>query len=297
MSRARAWSLRALRGTSVALAAALSGCTGMFFQPSRELLLKPEDTGAVYEAVSFTSSDGTRLTGLFFPARRSPAVGTVVHFHGNAENMTTHFLFASWLVDYGFNVFAFDYRGYGASEGKPELKGAIEDGKAAIAYARSRKGVEPERLVVFAQSLGGALAVASLAEMPGPVVRAVALDSTFASYSGVAQDKIAGLLVLWPIQWPLARLLFSSRYNPARLIDRLPRVPLLFVHGTADRVVPYREGMALFARAPEPKELWRVAGGGHTDAFARRAGSYRPKLAEFFRKALDHPPAGTVSAP
>lgn len=272
-------------------AAALAGCTGIFFQPSRRLFLKPEDFGAIYETVRFASADGTRLTGLFFPARRTPATGTVVHFHGNAENMTTHFLFSSWLVDYGFHVLVFDYRGYGASEGRSSLRGAIEDGRAAIAYARSREDVDPKRVVVFAQSLGGALAIASLAGMPEPGIRALALESTFSSYSGVAQDKMARLLILWPLQWPLSRLLFSTAYHPSLLVGRLPRVPLLFVHGTADRVVPYRESAGLFARASEPKELWTVEGGDHTEAFIRRAARYRPMLAEFFRKAIDSAPA------
>ncbi len=272
----------------------LTGCTGLFFYPTRTRYINPEDLGAIYEMTRFPTETGESLGGMFFPARRKPALGTVVHFHGNAQNMSAHFTFAYWLVNHGFNVFVFDYRGYGISEGKPGVKRAVQDGVAAIRYVRARKDVAADRVVVFAQSLGGAIAIAALAQMKEPPVRALAIDSSFSSYSTVAQDKLGKLWPTWPLQWPLSRLLFSTRWHPKRHVAGLPKMPLLFIHGTADRVIPYREGQRLFERANEPKEFWTIENGRHTDAFTRHGAVYRKRLAAFFKKSLER---GPVPAP
>jgi fermentation-respiration switch protein FrsA (DUF1100 family) len=260
------------------------GCTRIFLQPSTQLFYKPEKFGIAYEAVEFPSSDGTKLTGLFFPSSGT-ARGTVVHFHGNAQNMTTHFFFSQWLTGYGFNVLAFDYRGYGASGGRKSIRGSIRDGQAALRYIQTRSDVDGERVFVFAQSMGGAIAIPAIAKMTAPRVKAIAVEASFSSYSRVARDKMRQIWVTWPLQWPLSGL-FLTWNNPARYLNRLPKVPLVFIHGDADVVVPFAESQRLFALAQEPKEFWQVIGGGHTEAFVTQRAKYRPKLAEFFANAL-----------
>ena len=163
--------------------------------------------GAKWEEVRFNSADGTELTGLWFPAKSIAPKGVIIHFHGNGENMTSHFLFVYWLALEGYDVFTFDYRGYGASAGDKSLSGAVEDGAAALRCARSRAGGAKERLIVVGQSLGGALALAALEREGGEGVRGLILDSTFASYREVAQDKLRQWWLTWPLQWPLSRLL------------------------------------------------------------------------------------------
>ena len=132
----------------------LTGCVqSMFYYPDRVRYETPKALGLRYEAVQFQSGDGTRLSGWFIPAadRQSPkdAKGTVVHFHGNAQNMSSHWRFVAWLPAQDFNVFVFDYRGYGESEGKPEPKGVFEDSNAALDHVRSRPDVDPERLLLI----------------------------------------------------------------------------------------------------------------------------------------------------
>ncbi len=212
------------------------------------------------------------------------AKGVVIQFHGNAENMTSHFLAVYWLALEGWDVLAFDYRGYGASGGQKSLSGSVEDGRAALAYARAKAPGLP--LVVIGQSLGGAIALAALDGDGGEGLRALVLDSTFSSYRRIAREKLAAHGLTWAFQWPLSRLLFSDRYAPDRLVARRKRVPLLMLHSPDDPVVPYAEGRRLFALAPEPKEFWDVPGAGHTQAFGRQGAEFRPRLLKFLDDAL-----------
>ena len=275
-----------MRTPALLLLLSFVGCTSLFFQPTRRFYVSPEEFKLKYEAVRFPSQDGTALTGLFLHASTAPVRGTVIQFHGNGENMTSHYVYAAWLTAGGYNVFAFDYRGYGASEGVPGLKGAVADGIAAIDYVMGRRDVDPARVAVWGQSLGGALAVAALGSRRGPAVRALVLESAFDSYRGVAQDVLSRNWLTWALRWPLSRLLISDRYRPARFAASLPPCRILVIHGEADRVVPYRFGERLFARLPEPKEFWRVERARHLDVFGDYGAIYRPRLKDFLDRAL-----------
>ena len=272
-----------IRGV-VLVAATLCGCTNLFLQPDRAFHLDPDRVGAKWELARFMSADGTPLTGLWFPTTKLPAKGVVVQFHGNGANMTSHFLYVYWLALEGWDVFAFDYRGYGGSGGKKSLSGSVADGAAALAYARAKAPGLP--LIVIGQSLGGALALAALDRDGGEGLRALVLDSPFSSYERIAQQKLALLWLTRPLQWPLSRLLISDRFAPDRFIVRRKRAPLLILHAAGDPVVPYAEGRRLYTLAPEPKEFWDVPGTGHTEALGLQGTQFRPRLLKFLDDAL-----------
>ncbi|MFA6093487.1 MAG: alpha/beta hydrolase [Elusimicrobiota bacterium] len=272
-----------MRRPFLPLLLAFAGCTNVFLQPDRADYL-PKSGDMPWERVSFTSRDGTPLAGLWLPAAKVPSKGVIVHFHGNAENMTTHFLYVRWLAEEGWDVLAFDYRGYGASGGEKALRGSVQDGAAALAYARGKAAGKP--LIVFGQSLGGALALASLSVDGGENVRAVVLDSTFSSYRRVAREKLSRLRLTWPLQWPLSLALISDRWAPTKLAARRRPVPLLMLHARGDPVVPYAEGRRLYDRAAGPKEFWDVPGRGHTEAFSRYRAEFRPRLLNFLNDSL-----------
>ncbi len=263
------------------------GCVGrMFYQPDRTSYGTPSRYGLKYEEVTFRSKDGTKLTGWFIPAVGAPR-GTVIHFHGNAQNMSAHFAFVSWLPAAGFNLFVFDYRGYGQSEGKPDRRGLFEDSVAAITCVQARKDVDRDRLLVLGQSLGGANAIAAVGANSFKGIRAVAIESAFASYRGIVRDKIGGMPLLSLLKWPLSYLLIGDSYSPDRVVRAIAPVPLLLIYGTADGIVPYHHGQDLFDRAQEPKQFWTIEHGGHTEAFVEESSGYRQKLVNFFDAALD----------
>lgn len=263
--------------------AGCSGCSGVFLQPDRRLHAKPEQVGAKWEEARFASADGTPLTGLWLSARPGPGKGVLVQFHGNGENMTSHFLYVWWLTLEGWDVLAFDYRGYGASGGKKSLAGSVEDGVAALRYAREKAAGRP--LAVVGQSLGGALALASLEKDGGEGVKALVLDSTFASYRAIAREKLGLLWLTWPLRHPLS-LLVGDSLAAERFARRRKPVPLLFFHGEGDPVVPLHHGRRLFDAAAGPKEFVAVPGSGHTEALGARRAEFKDRLVAFLDGAL-----------
>lgn len=252
------------------------GCTRLFFQPTRHIHSDPAELGYRYEAIKFESLDGTPLTGLFFPPDGEPRA-TVVHFHGNAQNMTSHYPYSAWLAKEGYNVFIFDYRGYGASGGKATLAGLVMDGRAALAHALKLPGADPGRIIVFGQSLGGAVAATAVAES-GFKPAALILEGTFYSYRGVASAILRGRWFTWPFAW-LPALGVTGRRPPSESIGAIG-CPKIFIHSEKDPVVPYAQGAKLFAAAAEPKTLWKTPS-GHTDAFGAHGAEFRPRLLEF----------------
>jgi len=257
------------------------GCLdGAFYYPDRVLYDTPTRLGLNFRNVSFASSDGTRLSGWFIPAQGydnpKDAKATIIHFHGNAQNMSSHWMFVSWLPRRGFNVFVFDYRGYGNSQGRPEPKGIFEDSHSALNYVRSLQDVDPERLIIFGQSLGGTIAIAVVGSGNRAGVKAVAIESTFYSYSSIANDKFSG-----------AGFLVDNTYSAEKYIARIAPIPLLLIHGTSDPVIPYAHSLELFAKAREPKTLITVESGGHTEALTSRFGSkYQDALTNFFETSI-----------
>jgi len=266
------------------LALGLAGCSDLIFHPTRELVLTPDQIGLAYEDVRFEADDGVALHGWFLPAV-GDAHGSVLFLHGNAQNISTHIASVAWLPEEGFDVFLFDYRGYGRSEGEPDLDGLHRDFDAALTTLLDRPDVAPERVAVFGQSLGGAVAITGLARSPKRArLAALVVEGGFTGYRALARETLADFWLTWPFQWPLA-LTIDDRYRPIEAIAELRELPVLIIHGEADQVVPVHHGIALFEAAHEPKTLWLVPGAGHIEALAHE--QPRAELARYLRRRFE----------
>lgn len=243
-----------------------------FYFPDRIRYDSPARAGLGFETVTFLSTDGTRLVGWFIPAVTSNAArGTVIHMHGNAQNMSAHWAYAEWLPAHGFNLFVFDYRGYGDSLGRPDPEGIFRDAVAALDYVRSRQDIDPHALYVFGQSLGGMLAIAATAARPQGV-RAVLAEAPVHSYTAWAED-----------QMPQLELAVEDTYCASTHIHHLGDIPLLLLHSQQDRVVPYAHSEQLLQAASGPARLLTIANGEHNDAMTERHGTrYQDVLLAFF---------------
>lgn len=259
---------------------ALSGCTGMFFMPMERLVRTPADIDLKYRDVEFHSSDGTLLHGWWLPAKGT-AQGTILFLHGNAENISTHIGSVHWLPEQGYNVFLFDYRGYGRSQGASEIAGVLRDTESAIATALEMTGDGTGQIIVFGQSLGGAIATYAVAHSGHrDRIKALIVESGFSSYRQIAREKLGSFWLTWPLQYPLSWTV-TDRYNPIDAVAAIAPIPLLLVYGKEDPIVPLHHGQQLFAAAREPKQLWLMPDGRHITTFA--APPQRQRLLDYLK--------------
>ena len=223
------------------------------FFPERELQGDPSDVGLAFTEVSFPATDGVMLHGWLVPGPREI---TWLWFHGNAGNIS-HRLDNLLRIHHrlGVNVFLFDYRGYGRSEGRPSEKGTYADAEGAFRHLTSRPDVDSNKIVLFGRSLGCALAV-DLATRHEP--NGLILESPFTSVADLANRAIPFL--------PLG-FLVRTKYNSLSKIGNVS-VPLLVLHGNADEVVPLELATRLFEAANQPKTFYTIVGAGHNNTYA-----------------------------
>ncbi len=265
------------RSGLVRVAEALLGKNGgnqLFYFPTRDEPATPKTWGHAYRETVFRSKDGTRLNGWWVPAQ-GRAKATVVFSHGNTGSMGHHLGFCMWLVAEGYNVFLYDYRGFGKSDGVVSRRGLIDDVRAALEHAGRLHGANP-KLVSMGHSLGGAKSIVSVAEGPVPGLCAVVSDAAFSSYQAMAR-KIAG---------ETGVNMVSDELAPKDYIAKLAPLPLLVIHGTEDAVVPYRQGADLFAAARQPKTFFPVKGAGHGNALTLNNHTHRKKMLEWLDSKL-----------
>lgn len=246
--------MRARRApATLALLVALSGCRsmieGMIFFPDRHVGNPPP--GA--EDVWIRTADGVRLHA--WRARGSAPRAALVWSHGNGGNIGGRASVLTALAARGLDVLAYDYRGYGKSEGTPTEDGSYRDAEAAF-DALVASGVPASRIVCFGESLGGAVSIHLAMRRP---CAAVAVVSTFTTLRDVARIHYG----------PLAALV-GGRYDSLSRVASIG-VPFFAAHGDRDEIVPYALGERLFAAANEPKRFLRVPGAFHNDVFTSRA--------------------------
>ena len=258
-----------------------SGCTYLFFKPSKIFVTNSEVQKYSPRDVYFKSPDGLTLHGWYFRAREER--GSVLICHGNVENLSTHVKLDLWLIDGGYNVFIFDYRGYGRSEGAPDVQGINKDAEAALEtllFTLPRE--KHDKVVIFGKSLGGAVAVYTVANSPyKDRVKALILDSVFSSYRMIAREKIAESVIGWPFQYPLS-FLVNDDFSPKKFIRNVAPVPMVIIHGKYDEIVPEHHGRILYNEALPPKEFWELTIPGHVQAQADE--NMRIKILDYIGK-------------
>ena len=265
---------------SVAACLMLAACESLLFYPESQLAGDPGRLGLSYRELSIDTTDGLALHGWFLPAEPDRDTGcSILFLHGNAGNVSTHLPIVAWLPAAGYGVLIFDYRGYGRSQGTPSLSGLQRDFDAALGALLSKGEIAPENVIVFGQSLGGAVAVTALAASPRRhEIKALVIEGAPSDYRGITREKLAAVWLTWPLQWPLAQIM-TDDFRPAEAIVEISPTPVLVIHGQADRIVPPHHGEALFEAAGEPKALWQLEGGRHIAALNEE--EHRRALVQF----------------
>ena len=275
---------------ALALAALAVGGCGELAQKERELTFRvvPGDASwysglpeGVHEMdIALAADDGgtQRLHAWWWPAARDDAPA-VLYFHGSRWNLTGQLFRIRQLHDFGFSVLAVDYRGFGKSDGGvPSEQSVYEDARAA--WQRFAALVpDPRRRIVYGHSLGGAVAVDLAAWLDRHAdgiepVRGLVIESSFTSLADVAKAMSYSWL---PVQWIL-----SQKFDSLQKIGEV-RMPVLFVHGAADRFIPARFSHALYDAARAPKRLLIVDGATHNNSMRVAPDAYREALFALFR--------------
>jgi pimeloyl-ACP methyl ester carboxylesterase len=203
----------------------------------------PALLGIPYEEISVSDPQEPALHGWFLPAKDF-AKGTIIFLHGNGGNISTHWMSAGWLPEHHYNVVAIDYRGYGLSGGSTDIDQIHRDLGRMVAYVKSRKNLDPEKLILFGQSIGATMAL-YLSATPEyrDAFKAIVADSPFSSYRKIAREKLAGHWLTRLVSWPLG-FLVNEEYSPIRFTSRIS-VPTLVLSCGKDQTVPSKHTFEL----------------------------------------------------
>lgn len=243
------------------LLAPLAGCSSIFFYPTSKHTMLPSDIGLPFRSVNLVAEDGVRTHAWYLyalVADSSDRKGVIYYLHGNAENISTHLANVWWLPAQGYDVFMLDYRGFGHSEGHPDVRGALSDIQAGHVWLQ--KNVSPKTpLFILGQSLGGSLAIYHVATNNTSHFNAVVIDAAFTRYSDIVRNVASRSWLTWPIQYPLSWLI-DRNHDPIDYIAHISPTPLLIIHSKQDQIIPYSFGNALFAKAKHPKQFVATQG-------------------------------------
>lgn len=236
--------------------------------PGRILVPPPAELGLSVERAEIRTDDGLTLVSWLMRSERPDAPWLLI-CHGNGGNISDAgrpFHYAG-LRALGLHLLAFDYRGYGESEGVPTEAGLYRDAEAAYRLLRDSLQVPADRIFVFGHSLGSAVAVDLASRVPAA---GLILDGALTSVIDRGQE----IYPFIPVRW-----IAASRYASIDKIGALA-VPKLFLHAEGDDIVPIAHGRRLFAAAPPPKRFVALAG-GHGDAFEVDSASYYGAIGRF----------------
>jgi len=272
-----------LPATALALLAYFATCIYMYeeqryyvFQPSPVLQTTPDRVGMQYEEVHIPSGSGSErgeMYGWWIPAEQ-PNAPAILYLHGNDVNISgvQDIAHAYRLHSMGYNLLMMDYRGYGKSTGgEPSEAKVYEDAEAAWAYLVKRVG-SPKRIFIYGHSLGGAIAI-DLA-VHHPEAAGLIAESTFTNMTDMGKREYKYL----PVEW-----LLNQRFESLDKVGQL-KMPVLYIHGTKDKLIPYKMSEALFEKSPQPKYLTLIEGGGHGSSSILGWVEYRDAFTTFVKK-------------
>jgi len=240
------------------------GCSSSFLlYPDRQTYASPAKSGFKVQESMLASTDGTKIHTLYMQHpdhSTNPIKHIVLQFHGNGQNLSSHFFSSVWLLQMGLPVYIFDYRGYGKSEGEKSISGTIEDCQMMFRFALEKAKQNDAKLILYGQSLGTSLIQVILQNISiedQKYISLIIFDGGFLSYRQVAKDAISIVL------YPLALLLLSDAPHPEKFKNPA-NIPVLIIHGEQDDVIHARHAHELHKHYQGSK-LMMFPDTGHVD--------------------------------
>jgi len=240
----------------------------LLYFPFKEIAATPAAIQLAFEELRLTTEDGQTLAAWWIPAGKERAV--LFFCHGNAGNISHRLDSIDIFIRLGLSVLLFDYRGYGGSTGRPSEDGTYRDAEAVWRYLVEVQKKEPEKIILFGESLGGAVAaeIASRHTEGGLII--------MSSFTSIPELE-GGLYPFFPVKW-----LSKFRYATIDKISSI-KAPKLIIHSPNDEIIPFAQGQALYEKAAEPKQFLRIKG-GHNEGFLVSGKLYEQGLDDFISK-------------
>ena len=238
-----------------------------FFSDKMIFLPQPSSYQDNSQIRKLTTKDGVTISAVYLP--NPQAKFTILYSHGNAEDLGEILFVLEELRNLGFAVFAYDYRGYGTSQGNPTERTVYKDIDAAYNYLTENLGVSPEKIILYGRSVGGGPSVDLASREP---VGGLILENTF-----VSTFRVVTQVTLFPF----------DKFNNIAKIKKV-RSPVLVMYGKADTVIPFWHGEKLFAAANEPKMFLAIETAGHNNFRETGSKEYDRALQEFTQLITQH---------
>ena len=210
--------------------------------------------------IKLTTDSGEKISAKYF--QNPDAEYTILFSHGNAEDIGTATPFLKELQNAGFSVFAYDYRGYGTSEGKPSEENSYQDVATAYNYLTQELKIPPEKIIAHGRSLGAAVSI--------DLARRKTCGGLIAESAFISAFRVVTKYKIFP-------------FDKFQSLDKIKQVkcPVLFIHGKQDGIIPFWHGEMLFANANEPKFSFWIDEADHNNVFAKSKGSYLQAIQNF----------------
>lgn len=242
----------------------LCSCSNFLFIPFKPYPFTPDRVGIFHDDIYIEVENGIKLHGWKLHANEKYS-GTIIFFHGNGDNVSTQLPNTFWLAGSGYDVYVFDYREYGQSQGKAELDTTISDMELMIDYVTKQLN-EEEKLIVIGHSLGGSMSIHSVAHSAyRDKIKALVTIEAFSDYHDVTQDILSKSWLFWLFQWPLSFTIDNS-YRPLDAIAAISPIPVLILHSESDEMIDMYHAEKLYEAAREPKSL-QLIDSDHSNVF------------------------------
>ena len=245
------------------------------FMPRREIKKTPANVHLpfkdIYISVKSANGQIERIHSWWIPPR-NPSSDVLLYLHGGALNIGANVNAARRLHRLGFAVFIVSYRGYGLSDGGfPSEAQLYADAEASWNYLVHQKEIQPDKIFIYGHSIGGAVAIDLAVRHPNAA--GLIVEATFTSIIDVARQK--NKYRIFPLD-----LIVHQRFDSLNKVPHL-RIPVLYIHGTNDHLIPFEMSRLLYERTPHPKRLKLIPGGGHNDSATVGGGAYLAALSDF----------------
>lgn len=272
------------------------GQTRLMFFPSDQIKATPTQVGLAYEELWLPATKG-QIYGWWIPVddadidqdtdqnthkdtntNQNTNAPVVLYLHGNGSNLGDLVGRADRLHQLGLSVLLIDYRGYGHSWGTfPNEASVYEDAEAAWQYLTIKRQISPQKIVLYGQSIGGAIAI-ELA-VRHPTAAGVIVESSFTSMKAMVTRTIPNFL--FPVDW-----LLTQQFDSLSKVRWL-QIPILLIHGTADHTIPAHMSQTLFAAAPQPKQILLIPNADHDNVARVGSQLYLETIQQFIEQVCD----------